>query len=152
MAHLFENIDEKINEKEQELKRLQEERKAHQRKLEGVKAFDAAVEKICKDYDLQPWELYFAQSEKVTQYVKKMARLDETPEVFQKLTSYFTSRGSVKTRKRAPNKRTEPKLEVGVYKNPHTKETVEKKRRAPRQLLDWCEKYGADKVRKWHQG
>ena len=44
-----------------------------------------------------------------------------------------------------------PKLAVGVYVNPHTGEQVEKIKRAPKMLTEWCEEFGINEVRGWLQ-
>lgn len=48
-------------------------------------------------------------------------------------------------------KTTEPKLLVGVYRNPHTGEAIEKIKRNPKPLDQWIEEYGFDTVAGWKQ-
>lgn len=145
-------IDRKIEQAREELERLEAERRAQEKKVEGFKAFENDILKVCSDFGVSREELFLSQGDNIVEWVKSLSKLAERPEVYNDLKSYFARviAREGNTRK-APTKAkaSGPKLEVGKYKNPNTGEVIEKIKRNPKTLDNWLEEYGFETVKGW---
>ncbi|MCH8552954.1 MAG: DNA binding protein [Natronospirillum sp.] len=145
-------IDRKIEEFKSEIEKLEAERAAQAKKLEGFSAFENDIQKVCRDFGVSREELFVSQGDYLVEWVKSLNKLSERPEVYNELKAYFARviarEGS--TRKSPAKKASSgPKLEVGSYKNPKTGETIEKIKRNPKTLDEWISEHGIETVRSW---
>lgn len=145
------DIDKQISDYKARIEALEAERQAQSKKIEGFKAFEAAIAKVTADYSVTREELYLSKGDELLEWVKSLSKHSNRPEVYNDLKSYFARvigrEGN--TPKKAAAKATGPKLEVGSYRNPHSGETVEKIKRNPRELDSWIREYGLDTVQSW---
>lgn len=145
-------IDRKIEAFKSEIEKLEAERAAQAKKLEGFKAFENDIERVCRDYGVSREELFLSQGDYIVDWVKSLNKLSERPEAYNELKAYFARviAREGNTRKSPARKASKgPKLEVGTYKNPETGETIEKIKRNPKTLDEWIAEHGIDKVRSW---
>lgn len=145
-------IDRKIEEFKSEIEKLEAERAAQAKKLEGFTAFENDIQKVCRDFGVSREELFVSQGDYIVEWVKSLNKLAERPEVYNELKAYFARviarEGS--TRKSPAKKASSgPKLEVGSYKNPKTGETIKKIKRNPKTLDEWISEHGIETVRSW---
>lgn len=145
-------IDRKIEQAREELERLESERRAQEKKVEGFTAFENDIQKVCSDYGVSREELFLSQGDKLVDWVKSLSKMAERPDVYNELKSYFARviAREGNTRKTPSKAKSDgPKLEVGEYKNPHTGEVITKIKRNPKTLDNWLNEYGFDTVKGW---
>lgn len=172
MTELFSDYEAQIAAHQKKIEELKQQQSELDRKRKGIEEFNAAVEKICKTYDMEEYELVLSRGDQLAKWMKKFVKVDQPPKFFDAISKLFTvggeedkttskpkavKRKSSKAKKAdAPRKtkkkgRKDPKLATGLYVNPNDGEQVRKIKRAPKALLDWCEQYGVVEVRRWHQ-
>ncbi|TGG95857.1 hypothetical protein E4656_05505 [Natronospirillum operosum] len=145
-------IDKKIEAFKSEIEKLEAERAAQAKKLEGFTAFENDIQKVCRDFGVSREELFLSQGDYIVDWVKSLSKLGERPEVYNELKAYFARVIAREgTTRKSPAKKANkgPKLEVGTYKNPKTGEKIEKIKRNPKTLDEWIKEHGFETVRGW---
>ncbi|MCY0967182.1 hypothetical protein [Parathalassolituus penaei] len=151
MSILDQDIDKQIQQHQQRILELEQLKKDHEKKLEGLKEFDLAIKRLCNQNSLTEAELYVSRSEQIEAWLVEMSRQESPSSIYNNLKKHFDraqARGGKREKKSTLPK---PKLAVGVYRNPATQEKVEKIKRNPRQLDQWIAEYGFETVRTWKE-
>ncbi|WP_036535063.1 DNA binding protein [Oceanobacter kriegii] len=150
MSILDTDIEKQIQQHQQKIMELEQLKKDHEKKLEGLKQFDAEIKRLCEERSLTEDELYVSRSEQIEKWITDMAKQEAPSAIYNSLRKHFekAANRAAKGGKKAvaANK---PKLEVGEYTNPNTGETVEKIKRNPRQLDQWIAEHGIETVKGW---
>ena len=166
MTELFSDYEAQIAAHQKKIEELKQQQSELDRKRKGIEEYNAAVEKICKTYDMEEYELVLSRGDQLAKWLKKFVKVEQPPKFFDSISKLFggadgekadkkktkDSKKAATTSKRKPRKkgRKDPKLATGLYVNPHSGEEVRKIKRAPKALLNWCEEYGVTEVRRWH--
>lgn len=162
---LDKDYDKQIADLKRRMEDLERMKTMHVKKLEGVQRFQDVVAKFVADYGLTESELFVARADAIVAWIKASARDGEdAPLYWQQLRDHFAAlaekdaRGKGKPGKRGakgkpaqPTTLDEPTLKTGTYRNPFTREKIEKKRRNPKQLDAWIEEFGIGEVRTWRE-
>lgn len=154
MFQEYDQIEQQIAEHQARIEELQEQKAQAERKKEGVIAFDKALVNIAAEYQMEEEELYVARGEEIVEWLVGQLNDEDAPDFVQTLKARVArtlkkSGSPRRSRRAAPAKSGEPKLDVGHYRNPYTGGTVEKKKRNPKQLNQWIEEYGLETVKEW---
>lgn len=147
----IQDIDKKIEDYKKEIQKLEANKALHAKKVEGFKSFSNTIEAFCQEYGVTEEELFLSQSDRLLKVIKSLAKREPRPELVDQLKGYFSrlaQREGV-TKKSATKKPSVPRLAVGVYRNPHTGETIEKIKRNPKPLDQWLAQYGFATVQSW---
>jgi hypothetical protein len=149
---LDQDIDKQIQQHQQKIVELEQMKKDHEKKLEGLQEFSLAIKSLCDKNSLSESELYVSRSEQIEAWLIEMSRMDTPSSIYTNLKKHF-ERSIARGNKRVEKKSSMPKqkLAVGTYCNPSTQEKVEKIKRNPRQLDQWIAEYGFDTVRGWKE-
>jgi hypothetical protein len=149
---LDQDIDKQIQQHQQKIVELEQMKKDHEKKLEGLQEFNLAIKNLCDQNSLSESELYVSRSEQIEAWLIEMSRMDTPSSIYTNLKKHF-ERSIARGSKRVEKKSALPKqkLAVGTYCNPATQEKVEKIKRNPRQLDQWIAEYGFDTVRGWKE-
>lgn len=145
------DIDKQIEQHQLKIQELEQLKKDHEKKLEGVKEFNDEILRLCGEKSLSESELYASRSEQIEAWLLDMSRQDAPSSIYANLKKHFervSTRGGKKEKKPAVDK---PKLAVGKYRNPETSELVEKIKRNPRQLDEWIRDFGLETVQSWKE-
>ncbi len=151
MTAFTNDIDKQIQQHQQKIVELEQLKKDQEKKLEGLKEFDAAIKRLCNQSALTEEELYVSRSEQIEAWITSMAKEEAPSSIYNNLKRHFEksiARDGRKGEKKSSSL-PKPKLAVGTYRNPATQEKVEKIKRNPRQLDQWIEEYGFQTVRTW---
>ncbi|WP_346837623.1 hypothetical protein [Microbulbifer sp. SAOS-129_SWC] len=154
MFQEYDQIEQQIAEHQAKIEELQEQRAQAERKKEGVIAFDKALVNLAAEYQMDEEELYPARGEQIVDWLVGQLNDEDAPDYIKSLKARVARAlkkgGDTPRRGRAAaSKSSEPKLEVGHYRNPYTGGTLEKKKRNPKQLNQWVEEHGLEEVQKW---
>lgn len=154
---LNQTIEEQISDLEKQLADLKTAKEQEARKRAGLDRYDAVLSTFLAETGLTEGEVFLARSEQLVTWLKAVAKQEFQPKVFEELRALFASLPKEGGRKRAA-KPTKVKaagksdgLSTGVYLNPVTGETIEKKRRTPKELELWVTEHGLGKVQGWKQ-
>lgn len=166
MTELFSDYEAQIAAHQKKIEELKQQQSELDRKRKGIEEYNAAVEKICKTYDMEEYELVLSRGDQLAKWLKKFVKVEQPPKFFDSISKLFGSNEDEPTEKKksksakkaaGPGKakprkkgRKDPKLATGLYVNPHTGEEVRKIKRAPKALLNWCDEHGVTTVRRWH--
>ena len=151
MSVLDNDIDKQIQQHQLKIQELEQLKKDHEKKLEGLKEFDLEIKRLVNQRSLSEAELYVSRSEQIEEWITDMAKLDNPSSIYTNLRKHFervAARGGKREKKSTLPK---PKLAVGTYRNPATNESVEKIKRNPRQLDQWIAEYGMETVKTWKE-
>lgn len=158
MAIIDPNIDREIAAAQKAVEALQKKKDQQEKKLKGVEAFIDAINNISEEYDVSEAELLSAKGDKFVSVLKSAKKLDPAPKYVARIAELFEASGTADkkagkvkkvAKKRKKTVSNEPKLPVGSYVNPHTGEVINKVKRAPKPLKEWCINYGEDTVLSW---
>ncbi|SHF19921.1 hypothetical protein SAMN04487965_1609 [Microbulbifer donghaiensis] len=155
MFQEYEQIEQQIAEHQARIEELQEQMARAERKKEGVIAFDKALVNLAAEYQMDERELYVARGEQIVEWLVSQLNDEDAPDYVQTLKARVArtlkkgSEAPRRARRVSANGSSEPKLEVGHYRNPYTGGTVEKKKRNPKQLNQWVEEHGLEIVKEW---
>ncbi|SEA08313.1 hypothetical protein [Microbulbifer marinus] len=155
MFQEYDQIEQQIAEHQAKIEELQEQMARAERKKEGIIAFDKALVNLAAEYQMEEEELFVARGEQIVDWLVGQLDDESAPEFIQTLKARVAralkkeGEAPRRTRRASANGSGEPKLEVGHYRNPYTGGTVEKKKRNPKQLNQWVEEHGLEKVKKW---
>ncbi|WP_237057107.1 hypothetical protein [Microbulbifer sediminum] len=155
MFQEFDQIEQKIAEHQAKIEELQEQMAQAERKKDGVIAFDKALVNLAAEYQMDEEEFFVARGEAIVNWLVAQLDDEDAPEYVQTLKARVArslkrnGEGPKRARKTGNGKPSEPKLEVGHYRNPYTGGTVEKKKRNPKQLNQWIEEHGLETVKEW---
>ncbi|MCA6063843.1 hypothetical protein [Thalassolituus marinus] len=145
------DIDKQIKQHQQKIQELEALREAQEKKMEGIKEFDAVIQRLCNQSSLTEDELYVSRAEQIERWIVSLSKMDNPSSIYHNLKKHFA-----RTSPRGPRAKAEkesslpkPKLPVGTYRNPATNEKVEKIKRNPRQLDQWIDQHGFAVVRTW---
>lgn len=143
------DIDKQIKQHQQKIEELEQLRAAYEKKLEGFKEFDAAIQRLCNENSLTENELYVSRSEQIEQWIIGLSKQTNPSSIYLNLSKHFARRApKVRTTKKTSSL-PKPRLAVGIYEHPYTRERIEKIKRNPRQLDQWIEEHGLSVVRTW---
>lgn len=142
------DIDRQIKQHQQKIEELEQLRLDYAKKIEGFKEFDTQIKRLCNENSLTEEELYVSRSEQIEQWLVGMAKQENPSSIYLNLSKHFARRSS-KTRADKPSSLPKPKLAVGVYEHPYTKQRIEKIKRNPRELDQWIDEHGLSVVRTW---
>ena len=154
------DFDKQISEFKKKIEELEEQKASAERRNEGFRAFDDGLKGVFEEYGLTEYDLYLMKSVNIGEWLKSLKDKEIRPDVYEELKAFFGKlyakeaglvQGKRKTKGGKATKANGVKLAIGVYANPHTGESVEKKRRNPRQLDEWVEEFGAEEVTGWIQ-
>jgi len=151
----YDQIEQQIAEHQAKIEELQEQMAQAERKKDGVIAFDKALVNLAAEYQMDEDEFFPARGEQIVDWLVGQLNDEEAPEYIKTLKARVAralkkgSESSGRGRRATAAKSSEPKLEVGHYRNPYTGGTVEKKKRNPKQLNQWVEEHGLEEVQKW---
>lgn len=143
------DIDKQIKKHQQKIQELEALRASHEKKLEGIKEFDLEIQRLCNENSLTEAELYVSRSEQIEAWIVGMAKKDNPSSIYENLAKHFARVAARGDKKAGKSSLPKPKLAVGVYEHPVTRERIEKKRRNPRQLDQWIQEHGLATVRSW---
>ncbi|AJQ96184.1 DNA binding protein [Gynuella sunshinyii] len=158
------DYDKQIQELKKNIEELERRKQEALKREEGFNAFDEALQRIFDEYGLTEYDLFLLKSVDICKWLEKLAgeaiqpgSFHEIKEMMGKL--YARENGLVSGKRKSAKvgkkavvvKKEQPKLEIGIYTNPHTQQTVEKKRRNPKELDAWLDEYGYDTVVAWKQ-
>lgn len=147
------DIDKQIKQHQQKIQELEALRVAHEKKLEGIKEFDVQIQRLINQNSLTENELYVSRSEQIENWIVGMAKDDNPSTIYQNLRKHFARTAPRGPRTGKEEKKTsslpKPKLPVGTYEHPVTKERSTKVKRNPRELEQWIEEHGFSVVRTW---
>ncbi|MFI2812985.1 MULTISPECIES: hypothetical protein [Microbulbifer] len=155
MFQEFDQIEQQIAEHQAKIEELQEQMARAERKKDGVIAFDKALVNLSAEYQMDEEEFFVARGEAIVNWLVAQLDDEDAPEYVQTLKARVArslkrnGEAPKRGRKAANGKASEPKLEVGHYRNPYTGGTVEKKKRNPKQLNQWIEEHGLETVKEW---
>ncbi len=153
------DIDKEISEYKKRIQELEEKKVEAARRQEGFDKFQKTMSDVFEEYGLSEYDLYLMKSVQIADWLKHLSQQENQPSVFEELKEFFgkiyvkeenkaaKSKPAKKSRKKGPDY----KLAIGIYTNPFTNETVEKKRRNPKQLDEWLEEFGGEEVETWIQ-
>ncbi|SDJ98212.1 DNA binding protein [Microbulbifer yueqingensis] len=151
----FDQIEQEIAQHQAKIEQLQEQMAQAERKKAGVIAFDKALVNLAAEYQMEEEEFFVARAEAIVNWLVGQLDDEEAPDFVQTLKARVarslkrTGETQRRSRRSASAKPSEPKLEVGHYRNPYTGGTVEKKKRNPKQLNQWIEEHGLETVKEW---
>lgn len=153
------DFDKEISEYKKRIAELEEMKVAAARRDEGFEKFQASIISVFEEYGLSEYDLFLMKSVKISEWLQHLGQAEEKPAVFEELKAYFGklyAKEQGKAEKAKPEKKSRKKgpdfkLAIGIYTNPFTNETVEKKRRNPKQLDEWLEEFGGEEVASWIQ-
>ena len=150
----YDQIEQQIAEHQAKIEELQEQKAQAERKKMGVIAFDKALVNLAAEYQMAEEELYVARAEQIVEWLVSQLDDADAPDYIQTLKARVAralkkSDSPRRARRTASNKPSEPKLETGHYRNPYNGATIEKKKRNPKQLNQWVEEHGLEKVKEW---
>lgn len=157
---LNQTIEEQISDLEKQLADLKTAKEQEARKRAGLDRYDAVLSTFLSETGLTEGEVFLARSEQLVTWLKAVAKQDFQPKVFEELRALFASLPKEGSRKRAaakpagkakPVKGKTDGLSTGLYVNPQTGESVEKKRRNPKELEQWVTQHGLSTVQGWKQ-
>lgn len=151
MSALDQDIDKQIQQHQQRIAELEQLKKDHEKKLEGLKEFDLAVKRLCNQNSLTEAELYVSRSEQIEAWIVEMSRQESPSGIYNNLKKHFERSMNRAGKREKKSSLPKPKLAVGIYRNPATHEKVEKIKRNPRQLDQWIAEYGFETVRTWKE-
>lgn len=151
MSILNNDIDKQIEQHQLKIQELEQLKKDHEKKLEGVKEFNDEILRLCGEKSLSESELYASRSEQIEAWLLDMSRQDAPAGIYVNLKKHFERASARAGKKEKKAVVVKPKLVVGKYRNPHTDELVEKIKRNPRQLDEWINEYGLDAVKGWKE-
>ena len=151
MSILNTDIDKQIEQHQQKIQELEQLKKDHEKKLEGVQEFNDEILRLCGEKSLSESELYASRSEQIEAWVLDMARHSEPSSIYVNLKKHFERIGGRNSKKDKKPAVAKPKLAVGTYRNPTTDEVVEKIKRNPRQLDEWIREHGLETVKEWKE-
>lgn len=155
MFQEFDQIEQQIAEHQAKIEQLQEQMAQAERKKAGVIAFDKTLVNLSAEYQMEEQEFFVARGDAIVNWLVAQLDDEEAPEFIQTLKARVArslkNNGGTprRSRRAAAAKPSEPKLEVGHYRNPYTGGTVEKKKRNPKQLNQWIEEHGLETVKDW---
>lgn len=142
------NLDEQIKLYEKKIKELKLSKKEQEKKLETIEELNNYIARFCEKKDINLEDVYASQTSDIEKWIKSLAKNNADSRFYLNLKKHFQS--SVSTSNKVKKKiSSKPRLEIGVYEHPQTKEKVEKIKRNPKQLDDWIEEYGLDTVQTW---
>lgn len=151
MSVLNNDIDKQIEQHQLKIQELEQLKKDHEKKLEGIKEFDLEIKRLCNQRSLSEAELFVSRSEKIESWILEMSKLDSPSSIYINLKKHYERAAARGNKKEKPTTLPKPKLAVGTYRNPATNESVEKIKRNPRQLDEWINEYGLEVVKTWKQ-
>ena len=144
-------INKQIKQHEEAIQQLEQQRINNAKKFEGIKEFDAVITRLCEQNSLTENELYVSRAQQIEEWILGMAKQSNPSSIYLNLTKHFSRRGSRATtdKQKKVSSLPKPRLEVGTYEHPYTKERIEKIKRNPRLLDEWIEEHGLPTVRTW---
>ncbi|GMG87981.1 hypothetical protein [Biformimicrobium ophioploci] len=154
----FDNIEQQIAEHKAKIEFLEEQKQKAELRKQGLIAFDKALVNLAAEYKMEEHEFYDARGGDIVEWLLGQLNNAEAPEYISTLKARVArvvkrEEGGAPKRVSKANgkaaKAPEPKLEVGSYRNPYTKNVIEKKKRNPKELNEWVEKYGLKIVQGW---
>lgn len=145
-------IDKQIRRLEDEILQLEQQRLDNAKKIEGIQEFDAIITRLCEEKSLTENELYVSRSEQIEEWITGMAKQTHPSSIYLNLTKHFARRGPRATKPKKESSLPKPRLAVGTYEHPYTKERIEKVKRNPRLLDEWINEHGLAIVRTWKVG
>lgn len=157
----LESIDHQIRSLKGRIDSLENDKRMHVLKAQGVSKVRAKLDELLQAHDLSEREYLTVISDRIVTFIKDSEPKagEGAPRFWTDLAEYF---GAVKTRRKAAKKESkaqtkQPKgkapltLKAGLYRNPHTGETLQKIKRPTREFQAWIDEYGAEVVAGWRQ-
>lgn len=142
------NLDEQIKLYEKKIKALKLSKKEQDKKFETIEELNSYIARFCEKKEVTLGDVYASQASDIEKWIKSLAKNNADSRFYLNLKRHFQSVGSASNKtKKKPNLK--PRLEVGVYQHPSTKEQIEKIKRNPKQLDNWIEEHGLDTVKTW---
>lgn len=156
MSPFDSEIDKQISGFHQKIKELEELKILQAQKLESIKEFQNTIQRLTNQQGVEEGELYVSRAMQIQEWIKSMSRMTDKPSIYNSLKEHFAKVARTEERKGAKNTakkpvNTEPKLLVGIYRNPTTGESIEKIKRTPKGLMDWVMDNGFETVSAWKQ-
>lgn len=143
------DIDKQIKQHQQKIEELEQMRVAYEKKLEGFKEFDIAIKRLCNENSLTEEELYVSRSEQIEQWIIGLSKQTNPSSIYLNLSKHFARRVPKSRKEKKESSLPKPRLAVGTYQHPVTKERIEKIKRNPRELDQWIAEHGLQVVRTW---
>ncbi|WP_221796833.1 hypothetical protein [Oceanobacter mangrovi] len=151
MSILDNDIDKQIQQHQQKILELEQLKKDHEKKLEGLQEFDNEIKRLCTESAVSEEELYASRAEQIESWITSMAKQDVPAAIYSSLRKHFERAGVRSGKREKKVAQPKAKLAVGVYVNPNSGERVEKIKRNPRQLDQWIAEFGIETVKDWQQ-
>lgn len=144
------DIDKQIKQHQQKIEELEGLRKAQEKKLEGIKEFDAVIQRLGNQMGLTEAELYVSRSEQIEAWIVSLAKQEHPSSIYNNLRKHFARTGPRTARKEEKESSLpKPKLQIGTYEHPYTHQKITKVKRNPRELDQWIAEHGFAVVRTW---
>ncbi len=141
------NLEAQIKMYEDKIQTLKNIKIEQEKKSKAIKKLEKNIQEQCKENSIDIENLYLAQADAIEKWIKKLSKEAPEEKIISNLYKYFKKAPVAnKSKKALPDT---PKLAVGVYQNPHSKEKIEKIKRNPKALENWLEEYGFDTVQNW---
>lgn len=140
------NLDAQIKMYEKKIQALKSVKEEQDKKLKQVKKLEKQINELCKEHKVSLDDIFYAQSDSIEKWIKNLSKQTPDAKIITNLKKYLHKKPLSRSKKPADNK---PKLAVGTYQNPNSKEKVEKIKRNPKTLENWIEEYGFDTVQSW---
>ncbi|MFY0665573.1 MAG: hypothetical protein JXQ97_13185 [Natronospirillum sp.] len=143
------SIDQKLELYRSELKRLEEAKLALAKKEADTLKVITDLEAACAANDMKLDDVFRLLEKKIERWIKSRSHDEEG--IHQHLKSYYARVISEGAREPKRARKPEPKLLTGVYVNPYTQESAEKRTRTPAVLTEWVSVYGLGTVETWRR-
>lgn len=146
------DLDKKIEEHEEKIEQLRQQKEAQAKRMEGFDQYQEEVRKLFDEYGISEYDIFSVRAKAIVDWIKAQGKKADKPDFYDELQTYFARAGAAKgTRKRGKSAKaaTGPKLAIGTYEHPKTGERIEKKRRNPKTLDQWIEEHGVETVKEW---
>lgn len=143
------DIDKQIKQHQQKIQELEQMRADYEKKLAGFKEFDDAIKRLCNANKLTEEELYVSRSEQIEQWIISLSKQTNPSSIYMNLAKHFARRVPKAEKAKKASSLPKPRLEVGIYEHPVTRQRIEKIKRNPRELDQWISEHGLQVVRTW---
>jgi hypothetical protein len=140
-------IDQSIEKKRQELEQLKSQRSALASAKADARRISQQVEEIAAKHGVDPYVIAFGDESSAVSWFRDMLKKEQGTKLVRDIKFAVSTTGSSR---QVSQRKEPPGLMTGQYTNPHSGQTVCKRRRAPKVLMDWIDQYGIDDVKSWH--